>query len=104
MKLSELADNLGLDQDEARELLELYIDTTKNDLANLNKAIKSNDLTRAHENSHSIKGASGNLTLTELYEIAKDIDDDIRNKSIEQIASKIEKFTLKFNELTKELE
>jgi len=104
MKLSEMAENLGIDEEDIRELLQLYMDTTKDDLTQLNEAIKANDINKAHEKSHSIKGASGNLTLTELYEIARDFDDNIRKNNLEGIESKIEMFTIKFNALIKELE
>ena len=103
MKLSELVENLGMEEDEIRELLQLYIDTTREDLIQLHAAIEANDMNRAHEKTHSISGASGNLTLTELYEIARDMDDSIRNNNMEGIESKIEKFTLTFNAQAKEL-
>jgi HPt (histidine-containing phosphotransfer) domain-containing protein len=104
VKISEVAENLGMEVDEIRELLELYVDTTRDDLAQLQAAVKANDMTKAHEKSHSIKGSSGNLTLTELYELAKDIDDSIRSNNIDGIESKIETFSLIFNAQAKEFE
>ena len=104
MKISEVAENLGMEEDEIKELLELYVVTTRDDLAQLHAAVKVNDIARAHERSHSIKGSSGNLTLTELYEIAKDIDDSLLNNDMEGIEAKVETFTLAFNIQAKEFE
>ena len=104
MKVSEVAESLGFEEDEIRELLELYVDTTRDDLAQMNAAVKANDITKAHEKAHSIKGSSGNLTLTELYEIAKDIDDSLLSNNMEGIETKIEKFVLTFNAQAKEFE
>ncbi len=104
VKISEVAENLGMEVDEIRELLELYVDTTRDDLTQLQAAVKAKDLTKAHEKSHSMKGSSGNLTLTELYELAKDIDDSIRSNHMDGIESKIERFALVFNAQAKEFE
>jgi len=70
MNLLFLANELGLDEPEYKELLELFIETTENDTAKLREGIKNNDPEMAEKAAHSIKGSSGNLGLTGIYEIS----------------------------------
>jgi histidine phosphotransfer protein HptB len=74
MNLKELGDALGLEEDEYRELIELFIETGAVDLAQMQTAVAENDLDRIIRSAHTIKGAAGNLGLTALHETAKQIE------------------------------
>lgn len=89
MNFTELAENLGLDKEEYVELIDLYIETGKSDLAKLQSAIAAGDVEEAAGAAHSLKGASGNLGLTELYEAAKNIEEKARNSVLEGAAEAI---------------
>ena len=104
MELEKLAERLGLDVEDIRELLELYVETTTSDLAQLKGAIEAKDDHLAHAKSHSIKGASGNLGLDEMYELAKEIDDRARVNSLDGLNEMIQVLEDKFNSLVEDFE
>ena len=79
------AQRLGLDVDEYVELIELFLQTGGEDLNGLENALLKNDAKTMVERSHSLKGASGNLGLVEIYEKAKDIENRIRENNFEGI-------------------
>ncbi|MDY6790952.1 MAG: Hpt domain-containing protein [Thermodesulfobacteriota bacterium] len=99
MELEKLAKNLGLDQEDIRELFELYVETTTTDLAELKGAIEANDAQLAHTRAHSIKGASGNLGLDEMYDLAKQIDDRARVNSLAGLEELTHTLEQKYNRL-----
>ena len=83
MKVKELADNLGLEEDEYVELVELLIETGMSDLDKLESAIDAGDTEKAAEAAHSLKGAAGNLGITEFSQVAKQVEDNSRNGILE---------------------
>ena len=103
MKIQNIAEKLGLDVEDVNELLELYIETTSSDLEGLKAALDAGDQEKIHENAHSIKGASGNLGFTELYEAAKAIDDLARVNTLDGLEEMVEEFSEKYKKLVKEL-
>ncbi|MCU0596670.1 MAG: Hpt domain-containing protein [Desulfobacterota bacterium] len=74
MSLSAIAEELGLDEPECEEILNLFIDTTVSDLDALGQAIQDGDALLAVQSAHSIKGASANLGLQEISSAARDIE------------------------------
>ena len=90
MELEKLAERLGLDVEDIEELLELYVETTASDLAELKGAIEAKDAQLAHAKAHSIKGGSGNLGLDIMYELAKEIDDRARVNHLDGLESKVQ--------------
>ena len=104
MKLEKIAERLGLDVEDIRELLELYMETTTSDLAELKRAIEAKDAQLAHIKAHSIKGASGNLGLDEMYYPAKEIDDRARANSLDGLENMVQVLQEKFNSLVKDFE
>ena len=104
MELEKLAERLGLDVEDIRELLELYVETTTSDLAELKEAIEAKDARLVHEKAHSIKGSSGNLGLDEMYELAKEIDDRARGNSLDGLNEMIQALEKKFNSLVEDFE
>ena len=104
MKLSEIAERLDLDMEDIKELMGLYLETTASDLKELKIAVESKNSEEVHKKAHSITGASGNLGLTELHEIATKINSVARGNSLDGIESMVEEFSEKFNQLIKELD
>lgn len=104
MEFEKLAQSLGLDLEDIRELFELYVETTTTDLAELKGAIEANDAQLAHSKAHSIKGASGNLGLDEMYSLAKEIDDRARENSLDGLEGLIQALGQKYNRLVTEFE
>ena len=104
MKIEDLVDNLGLDLEDVKELLELYVVATSSDLATMQKAIDNNDAAIIHERAHSIKGASGNLGLTDFYGLAKEIDDQAHANNLNALETICNDFAGKFQQLVQEIE
>ncbi|MCD6273272.1 MAG: Hpt domain-containing protein [Deltaproteobacteria bacterium] len=104
MKTEDLVDNLGLDLEDVKELLELYVGATSSDLKAMQEAIDNNDADIIHERAHSIKGASGNLGLTDFYELAKEIDDQARTNKLNGLETIFNEFAGKFQQLVQEIE
>ena len=102
MDLKEFAENVGLDEEDFREIFEIYIETTRPHLAELQQAIEEGNIQRAHEKAHSIKGASGNLGLQEIYDLAREIDDSIREKNINCLENHVRRLNEKFATLVAE--
>ena len=73
MNTRELAENIGIEEDEFLEMIELLIETCAVDFSKLQSAIDEGNEKEATEAAHSIKGASINFGLTEIYETAREI-------------------------------
>ncbi len=86
MDIRQLAENLGLEEEEYLELIGLFIETGVSDLNKLQSAIEEGSAEKAVNAAHSIKGAAMNLGLTELSEIAKEIEEKARNDRLERTA------------------
>ena len=86
MDFKELAENVGVEEEEYLELIELFIETGMSDLDTLSSAIKEKNADKAAHAAHSLKGAASNLGLMELYEAAKKIEEGIRNDRLEETA------------------
>ena len=86
MNIGVLAKNLGLEEDEFLELVELFVETGISDLDKLQSAIVEGNADKAANAAHSLRGAAINLGLVELSEIAGKIEEDARNDRLETIA------------------
>ena len=100
MKFSELAEKLGLSNDEFFELVELFLETSATDLSKLQAAIDEGNAQKAVEVAHSIKGACGNMGFMEAYEAAKEIEEDARNRGLEDIGKAVEVLREKLDVIT----
>jgi HPt (histidine-containing phosphotransfer) domain-containing protein len=83
MNIKELANNLGLEEAEYVELVELLIETGTADLDKLQTAIDKGDAVKAADAAHSLKGAAANLGLTEFSQAAKEVEDNARKGILE---------------------
>jgi len=86
MDFKELAENVGVEEEEYLELIELFIETGMSDLDTLYSAIKEKNAEKAANAAHSLKGAANNLGLMEFYEAAKKIEKQTRNDRLEGTA------------------
>lgn len=74
MNFAELADKIGLDETDYRELIELFLETGMVDYKQLQSAFATGDAQQVARSAHTISGASGNLGLMNIYEVAKRIE------------------------------
>lgn len=83
MDFQKPAERLGLELDEYIELINLFLETCTADISGMEIAASSHDYKSLVERSHSLKGSSGNLGLTEIYEMAKEIETKARANGME---------------------
>ncbi|MCD6139011.1 MAG: Hpt domain-containing protein [Deltaproteobacteria bacterium] len=83
MDFAKLAGKLGLEKDEFIELVELFLDVSASDLGKLQSAIDERDIQQAVEVAHSLKGASGNLGFDEISDMAKNVEANARQGSLD---------------------
>ena len=93
------AERLGLEEEEYVELVELFLETGSSDLKGLEDALSNNDATTVIERSHSLKGAAGNLGITEIYEKAKDIESRSRENNLDGIENTVEEIKKYFENI-----
>lgn len=86
MNFKELAENLGLEEDEYLELIDLLVEVGTTDLDKLQSAIDDGNAEDAARAAHSLKGASDNLGLMEFSQIAKEIEEKGRSGQLEGTA------------------
>lgn len=97
MNFKELAENLGLEVDEYRELIELFIDTGTADFQKLKDAMTQSDSDTVMRSAHTIKGAAGNLGLLDVSETAAIIEDSANNNQLDGLGPAIETLKSQFD-------
>ncbi len=83
MNFNEMAENIGLDEQDFREMAELFVSVGVTDLDNLREACVHRNCQGVVMSAHSLKGASANLGFTEIYEIAKRVEADARVQKLD---------------------
>ncbi|NVM20944.1 MAG: Hpt domain-containing protein [Desulfobacterales bacterium] len=99
MNFKKLVENLGLNDDEFLEVMEIFIRTTASDLDRLQSAIVVGDTRQTAEAAHAIKGAAGNLGFNEIYEMAKALEEKARENSLEGAAKSAKTIRKKYEEI-----
>ena len=89
MDLKGLAADIGLEEQDILELVELFYETSTSDLDRLIKAMDQNDVKTVAETVHSIKGAAGNMRLQEIYELARQIEKDANEKLLDNVMANV---------------
>ena len=77
-------ERVGGDESFLHELIDIYIDDFIEKYFQLEQAIEQGDFNNIKEIGHSLKGSSGNLSLTALHETAFGIEASGRDNDIEQ--------------------
>ncbi len=96
MNFQELAENLGLEVDEYRELIELFIDTGSVDFQKIQDGMASSDAEQVMRSAHTIKGAAGNLGLMDVSESAKIIEENATNNKLDGLEETISTLKAQF--------
>ena len=83
INLRQMAENVGLEEEEYLTLLVLFIETSISHLNALKSAILNGDSKKVYETIHTIRGAAENLGIPEMSEIAKVIELNARKNVLE---------------------
>ena len=78
--VQKIADELDFDFSDVEMLLEVFIETAKETLISLDKAILENDFENMFMLSHAIKGSAANLLLEDIVKLAKEIECESKEK------------------------
>ncbi|MBF0204115.1 MAG: Hpt domain-containing protein [Desulfamplus sp.] len=89
MDFKEMASNIGVEEEDIVELLEMLVDVSFTDLESFETELAAGNYKGASMAAHSIKGASGNLGLTELSETAAKLETEAKNSDPSQMPEKI---------------
>src|SRR3989339_170799 len=89
MDFKDLASRLGVDEEDFKELVELFVTTTFSDIGKIKKGISDNNPADAAAASHSIKGAAGNLGFDEIFSLARDMEMQAKKGSLDGFNSYI---------------
>jgi HPt (histidine-containing phosphotransfer) domain-containing protein len=84
MNITQLADDLELDEEEYRAILELFVDASRSDLAAIKAAVAIGDAQSASRAAHSLKGAAANLGLSEMSSTAHEIEEKSRDSRLHE--------------------
>lgn len=83
MDIKALAEELGLEENDALRLVQTFIETTDQDLLLLERAFADQNADQARKLAHHIKGAASNLELTVITEAALAIEEKARANILE---------------------
>ena len=103
MNFKELAENLGLEYDEYREIVKLFLETSASDLSKLQSANNEKNAQEVVEVAHSMKGAAGNMGFTEIFEVAKGMEMNARDNILEGTTEAIQILKNKLDEIAKNI-
>lgn len=100
MNFKKLADKLGLEEDEYRELVELFLDTGSADFQKIESSLADRDADQVMRSAHTIKGAAGNLGFTEISDLAKLIEENAGNNTLEGLEPAVSSLRSHFESIT----
>ncbi len=83
MDIKKEALKLEIEENEYKEILQLFVEVSGNDLAGLKTAIETRDSRRVFEISHSIKGAAETLGFQDISETARKVELNARREILE---------------------
>ncbi|MGD8835439.1 MAG: Hpt domain-containing protein [Desulfobacteraceae bacterium] len=89
MNFKELAENLGLEVDEYRELIELFVDTGASDFQKIADGLSASDSELVMRSAHTIKGAAGNLGLMDVSETAGIIEENASKNRLNDLSTTV---------------
>jgi HPt (histidine-containing phosphotransfer) domain-containing protein len=100
MNFKALAENLGLEEDEYRELVELFLETGRADYQKIESGLANRDADQVIRSAHTIKGAAGNLGFTEISDLAKVIEENADNNTLEGLDQAVSSLRSHFESIT----
>ena len=99
MNFGVLAENLGLEEEEFQELIQLFIETSLSDLEALHNAMEENNAAKVGMAAHSIKGAANNLGLVDLYEAGREIEERAKDEQLDGLSDMLSSLRARLDEL-----
>ena len=89
MDYKDIAARLGIDEEDFIELVELLVTTTLSDIDKIKKGVREGNSQDAAAAAHSIKGAAGNLGFDDIFTLAKDMEMQAKQGSLDNFEAYI---------------
>lgn len=96
MNFKEMGAHLGLEEDEYRELIELFVMSGGSDFDSLQTALAAGDAETVMRRAHTIKGAAGNLGLKDVSAVAKVIEDRAMKNNLSNLDQTVQMLKSQF--------
>ncbi|MBF0413542.1 MAG: Hpt domain-containing protein [Desulfamplus sp.] len=90
MNLKEMASNIGVDEGDFIELLEMLVDVSLTDIKNFEAGVNTGNYIDAAMSAHSIKGAAGNLGMTDISTTAAELEKAAKSSDQSQMPEKVD--------------
>ena len=97
--MRELGEKIGLEEDEYRELVELFLDTGMADYDHLKVAFDAGDAQQVARSAHTINGAAGNMGIMNLHEVAKRIELAAGENQLDSVSGEVNTLKGLFDEI-----
>lgn len=99
MNFKALAEKIGLEEDEYRELVELFMETGMADYDRLKTAFEAGDTQQVARIAHTIQGAAGNMGIMNVHEVAKRIELAAGESQMESVSTEVDSLKKLFDEV-----
>jgi len=90
MDITNIAEELGLEEEDVRRLVLTFLESTEGDLPQLSRAFAEGDAEKMRAVAHHIKGAAANLELNRIAATAKLVEDKARRGVLEDPAAHVQ--------------
>ena len=100
--INDIVSGLKLPPAIARKLMNQYIETLPKDIERLKEDIAREDFQAAAKVAHSIKGASGNLRITKIFQLVGDLE-QVLKAAQEGTREKADALLVELDEIMKNL-
>ncbi len=99
MNFKELGARLGLEEDEFKELVELFVETGAADFDRLQTAAASRDVEQVMKSAHTLSGAAGNLGLMDIHTLAKQIENQARDNKLDGVSEAVQELKVRIDQV-----
>jgi HPt (histidine-containing phosphotransfer) domain-containing protein len=99
MNFKELGEKIGLEENDYRELLDLFLETGMQDYNRLKNAFDAGDAQQVARSAHTICGASGNMGILNIHELAKRIELAAVDNQLDAVSAEVGALKARFDEI-----
>lgn len=101
MNLKDLSEKVGLEEEEYRELVDLFLETGMADYDRLKGAFDAGDAQQVARSAHTINGAAGNMGIMNVHEVAKRIELAAGESQLNSVSVDVDTLKTLFDEIAR---
>ena len=91
MNVELLAQHIGLKSKDVIQLLSIFVDTSRNDIQAMHKAMADGNTDSISESAHSLKGSASAFGFQEIVHLAHSIEIKAKENALEDMPLKVKK-------------